>query len=125
MDLYKQTTRNGGAAKKQDTRRYSRPRLTRANPNVAAAIAADEVAKAQASRLWPALPEINGIGQVTANKQSAIVASVRRGSRIITATTSLGRRSPYEIDIWGRVRDLAKAADATAEASAAALADAS
>lgn len=96
-----------------------------ANPNLAAAIAADEVAKARAEQALAGLfPEINGIGQVTANKQSANRPLRSKGQPDYYGNNILGAQVSYEIDIWGRVRDLAKAADATAEASAAALANA-
>ena len=96
-----------------------------ANPNLAAAVAADEVAKARAEQALAGLfPQIDGIGQVTANKQSANRPLRSKGQPDYYGNNILGAQVSYEIDIWGRVRDLAEAANATAEASAAALADA-
>ncbi len=96
-----------------------------ANPDLAAAIAANDVAKARAAEALSGLfPEINGIGQVTANKQSANRPLRSNGQPNYYGNNILGAQVSYEIDIWGRVRDIAKAANATAEASADALADA-
>jgi NodT family efflux transporter outer membrane factor (OMF) lipoprotein len=96
-----------------------------ANPDLAAAVAADEVAEARAEQALAGLfPEIDGIGQVTANKQSANRPLRSKGQPDYYGNNILGAQVSYEIDIWGRVRDLAQAANATSQASADALVNA-
>jgi NodT family efflux transporter outer membrane factor (OMF) lipoprotein len=96
-----------------------------ANPDLAAAIAASDAAFARAAEVEAGLlPQINAIGQVTANKQSNN-RPLRGGNEPnYYGNNILGGQVSYEIDIWGRVRDLAKSANLTAEASADALAQA-
>jgi multidrug efflux system outer membrane protein len=96
-----------------------------ANPDLAAAVAANDAAKARAAQALARLfPQVDAIGQVTANKQSANRPLRSRGQPDYYGNNILGAQVSYEIDIWGRVRDLAKGANATAEASSDALADA-
>ena len=96
-----------------------------ANPDLAAAVAANDVAQARAEQaLAPLLPEVDAIGQVTANKQSANRPLRSKGQPDYYGNNILGGQVSYEIDLWGRVRDLAKAANPTAEASVDALANA-
>lgn len=98
--------------------------VTSANPNLAAAVAADEAAQARALEALAGLyPELNGIGQITANKQSANRPLRSAGQPNYYGNNLLGGQVSYEIDIWGRVRDLEKAANLTAQASTDALAD--
>ena len=96
-----------------------------ANPDLAAAVAADEVAKARAEEaLAGLLPQADAIGQITANKQSDNRPLRSKGQPDFYGNNILGGQVSYEIDLWGRVRNIAKLANATAEASADALADA-
>ena len=96
-----------------------------ANPDLAAAIAASDVAFARAAQVEAGLlPQIDATGQITANKQSANRPLRSKGQPDYYGNNILGGQVSYEIDIWGRVRDLAKAANLTAEASADALAQA-
>lgn len=96
-----------------------------ANPDLAAAIAASDAAFAQAAEVEAGLlPQINAIGQITQNKQSNNRPLRGANEPNYYGNNILGAQVSYEIDIWGRVRDLAKAANLTAEASADALAEA-
>jgi multidrug efflux system outer membrane protein len=96
-----------------------------ANPDLAAAVAANAAAQAQAAAAMAGLlPQINAIGHVTANKQSANRPLRSAGQPTYYGDNLLGAQVSYEIDIWGRVRDIAKQANLTAEASTDALADA-
>ena len=96
-----------------------------ANPDLAAAVAANDVAQARAEQaLAPLLPQIDAGGQATANKQSANRPLRSKGQPDYYGNNILGGQVSYEADLWGRVRDLANAANLTAEASADALADA-
>ncbi len=96
-----------------------------ANPDLAAAVAADDVAKARAEQALAGLfPQADAIGQITANKQSANRPLRSKGQPNYYGNNILGGQVSYEIDIWGRARDIAKEANATAEASADALAQA-
>ncbi|HZZ62051.1 MAG TPA: efflux transporter outer membrane subunit [Roseiarcus sp.] len=96
-----------------------------ANPDLAAAIAASDAAFARAAQVEAGLlPQADAISQVTANKQSANRPLRSKDQPNYYGNNILGGQVSYEIDIWGRVRDLAKAANLTAEASADALAQA-
>ena len=70
------------------------------------------------------LPQINSIGQVTANRQSNNRPLRSANQPTFYGNNILGAQVSYEIDIWGRVRDLVKSANLTAEASSDALAEA-
>jgi outer membrane protein, multidrug efflux system len=99
--------------------------VTEANPTLAAAVAADEVSQARALQALAGLyPQIDGTGQLTSNKQSTNRPLRSAGQPNFYGNNALGAQVSYEIDIWGRVRDLAKAASLTAEASTDALASA-
>ena len=96
-----------------------------ANPDLAAAIAANDVAQARAAAaLAGLLPAVDAVGQVTANRQSDNRPLRSKGQPDFYGNNILGGQVSYEIDIRGRVRDIAKAANTTAEASSDALADA-
>ncbi len=96
-----------------------------ANPDLAAAVAANDVAVARAEQAAAGLlPQIDAIGQITANRQSNNRPTRGANQPDYYGNNILGGQVSYEIDIWGRVRDLAKAANLTAEASADALANA-
>jgi outer membrane protein, multidrug efflux system len=96
-----------------------------ANPNLAAAVAANDVAVARANAaLSNAYPQINGVPHLLANKQSANRPLRSADQPTYYGDNALAAQTSYEIDIWGRVRDLVNSANANAEASADALADA-
>ena len=96
-----------------------------ANPDLAAAIAASDAAFARAAQVEAGLlPQVDAIGQITANRQSNNRPLRSANQPSYYGNNILGGQVSYEIDIWGRVRDLAKAANLTAEASADALAQA-
>ena len=97
-----------------------------ANPDLAAALAANDRALAYAAAAEAGLyPEINAEGLLSYNRQSN-----NRPLRGADEPTYYGanqidvRVASYEVDFWGRVRDLIKAANAEAQASADALAQA-
>ncbi len=96
-----------------------------ANPDLAAAVAANDEAVARANAaLSGAYPQIDGVPYFLANKQSAHRPLRSANQPTYYGDNVLGAQVSYEIDIWGRVRDLVNSANATAEASADALADA-
>jgi outer membrane protein, multidrug efflux system len=96
-----------------------------ANPDLAAAVAANDVAVARANAaLSDAYPQINGVPHFLANKQSANRPLRSPNQPTYYGDNALAAQTSYEIDIWGRVRDLVNSANANAEASADALADA-
>ena len=67
------------------------------------------------------LPHADAIGHVTANKQSDHRPLRSANQPIYYGDNLIGAQASYEVDIWGRVRDIAASANATAEASADAL----
>lgn len=91
-----------------------------ANQDLAAALAAYEESRALAARAVAALyPYVEGDGQLSGNRQSA-----DRPLRSATQPTYYGANTidaqlTYEVDLWGRVRDLVAATQATMEANAA------
>jgi multidrug efflux system outer membrane protein len=96
-----------------------------ANPDLAAAVAANDEAVARANAaLSGAYPQINGVPHFLANKQSANRPLRSPDQPTYFGDNLLGAQTVYEVDIWGRVRDLVNAANLTAEASADALASA-
>ena len=96
-----------------------------ANPNLAAAVAANDAAVARANAaLSGAYPHVDADPHFLANKQSFNRPLRSASQPIYYGDNLIGAQTAYEIDIWGRVRDLVNSANATAEASAAALADA-
>ncbi len=97
-----------------------------ANPDLAAALANYQAAKANAEAATSGLfPEIDFNGGLSYNKQSA-----DRPLRSANQPTYFGANqvfagiAGYELDVWGRVRDLVNAANANAQAVGDALADA-
>jgi NodT family efflux transporter outer membrane factor (OMF) lipoprotein len=95
-----------------------------ANPDLAAALASYQAARADAEAATSGLfPEVDFSGDLSYNKQSA-----HRPLRSSTQPTYYGANqigagvAGYEVDVWGRVRDLIKAADANAQAVGDALA---
>ena len=96
-----------------------------ANPDLAAAVAANDAAVARANAaLSSAYPQVDAVPHFLANKQSFNRPLRSATQPIYYGDNLIGAQTAYEVDIWGRVRDIVKAANATAEASADALADA-
>jgi NodT family efflux transporter outer membrane factor (OMF) lipoprotein len=126
---------SGGGAKPglEWWRGFGDPRLDRleadvdvANPDLAAALANYQAAKANADAATSGLfPEIDFNGGLSYNKQSG-----NRPLRSAAQPTYYGANqvfagiAGYELDVWGRVRDIVKAAHANAQAAGDALADA-
>ena len=97
-----------------------------ANPNLAAALAANDQARAFAAAALAGLyPEVDAGSSLSYNKQSNNRPLRSKDQPTYYGANQLGAQvASYEVDIWGRVRDLIKAANADAEASADALAQA-
>jgi outer membrane protein, multidrug efflux system len=96
-----------------------------ANPDLAAAVAANDAAVARANAaLSAAYPQVDAVPHFFANKQSANRPLRSANQPTYYGDNLIGAQTSYEIDIWGRVRDVVASANATAEASADALADA-
>jgi len=96
-----------------------------ANPDLAAAVAANDAAVARANAaLSAAYPQVDAVPHFLANKQSANRPLRSANQPTYYGDNLIGAQTAYEIDIWGRVRDIVASANATAEASADALADA-
>ena len=96
-----------------------------ANPDLAAAVAANDAAVARANAaLSAAYPQVDAVPHFLANKQSANRPLRSANQPTYYGDNLIGAQTSYEIDIWGRVRDLVTSANANAEASADALADA-
>jgi outer membrane protein, multidrug efflux system len=99
--------------------------LDAANPDLAAAVSAHDIAVARAAEVASGLlSQVGANGEITANRQSDNRPLRSKGQPDFYGDNLLGGQVSYEIDIWGRVRDLAKAANLSAEASADALAQA-
>jgi outer membrane protein, multidrug efflux system len=97
-----------------------------ANPDLAAALAANDRARAYVAQATAGLfPEVDGVGSLSYNRQSN-----NRPLRSADQPTYFGNNqlfaevASYEVDFWGRVRDLIKVAKADEQASADALAQA-
>jgi outer membrane protein, multidrug efflux system len=96
-----------------------------ANPDLAAAVAANDEAVARANAaLSASYPQVDANPHFLANKQSANRPLRSAGQPTYFGDNLIGAQTAYEVDIWGRVRDLVASANVTAEASADALADA-
>ncbi len=96
-----------------------------ANPDLAAAVAANDAAVARANAaLSAAYPQVDAVPHFLSNKQSFNRPLRSSTQPIYYGDNLIGAQTAYEVDIWGRVRDLVASANATAEASADALADA-
>ncbi len=114
-------------------RGFRDPRLDRleadvdiANPDLAAAFANYQAAKANADAATSGLfPEIDFNGGLSYNKQSGERPLRSKGQpTYFGANQVFAGIAGYELDVWGRVRDIVKAAHAGAEAAGDALADA-
>jgi outer membrane protein, multidrug efflux system len=86
-----------------------------ANQDLAAALAAYDIARALTDRAAAALyPHLRAEGRLSANKQSA-----DRPPATDDYGNVLEMRVSYEVDLWGRIRDLVAASAAEMQASAA------
>ncbi|WP_170153397.1 efflux transporter outer membrane subunit [Roseiarcus fermentans] len=96
-----------------------------ANPDLAAAIASNAAQQARAeAALSGLLPNVDAVGHVTANRQSNNRPLRSANQPTYYGDNLIGAKASYEVDIWGRVRDIASSANATAEAATDALAQA-
>ena len=101
------------------------PQVPLANPTLAAALAAYDQARDFAAEARSAyLPTVSGLDQNTYNRQSQ--ERLFRGSSQPNeeANNQIGATLSYELDLWGRIRNLVAAGEAGAQAAAADLADA-
>ena len=97
-----------------------------ANPDLAAALAANDRARAYAAEAESGLyPEIDAGGSLSYNRQSNNRPLRSANQPTYYGANQIGAQvASYEADFWGRVRDLVKAANAEAQASADSLAQA-
>ncbi len=101
------------------------PQVPIANPTLKAALATYDQARALAAQARAAyLPTIEGTESNTYNRQSQ--ERLFRGSsqRNEEANNLLSAQLNYEVDLWGRVRNLVRSGEAAAQATAADLANA-
>jgi len=96
-------------------------RAARANPTLAAAVAAYDQARALAAQARAGLtPEVDAV-VLDQRQRRSVEAPLRVGGPSEFATHQLGVTAAYEIDLWGRLRNLAAGAGDRAQASAADL----
>ncbi len=94
-------------------------RVDAANPDLAAALAAYEASSANASAATSGLyPELDAGGGISANRQSDNRPLRSKAQPTFYGNNQIGGTvASYEIDLWGRVRDIVTAANASAQAS--------
>ena len=96
-------------------------RAEKANPTLAAAVAAYDQARALAAQARAGLiPEVDGSGLATRQRRSDH-APLRVGGPDEYTTNTLGASVAYELDLWGRLRNLSREAGDRAQASEADL----
>jgi NodT family efflux transporter outer membrane factor (OMF) lipoprotein len=96
-------------------------RAEKANPGLAAAVAAYDQARALAAQARAGLvPEVDGAASTQRTRRSDN-APLRVGGPDSYTTSQVGVALAYEIDLWGRLRNLARGAGERAQASEADL----
>ena len=92
------------------------------NPTLAAALAVYDQARAYAQEAEAGLyPDIGLDGTLSKNRQSAKRPLRSKNQPTYYGANTIGAQASYELDIWGRVRDLVAAGKAEAQAGAADL----
>src|SRR5580704_1100086 len=82
-----------------------------ANPDLAAAVAANDAAVARANAaLRAAYPQVDEVHHFLANKQSANRPFCSSNQPTYYVVFFFKQKTAYEIDIWGRVRDIVASA---------------
>ena len=101
------------------------PQVPLANPTLAAALAAYDQARDFAAQARSAyLPTVTGLDENTYNRQSQERLFRGNNQPNEEANNQIGATASYELDLWGRIRNLVAAGEAGAQAAAADLADA-
>ena len=96
-----------------------------ANPTLQAALSAYDQARAFAAQAQAvALPTVTLLDHNTYNRQSDERLFRGNGGRAVEPDNYIGGQVGYELDVWGRIRNLVAAGEAAAQATAADLASA-